>query len=78
MVIYKGETKVHQTDYIKCTLDPDWPAFELPLESLSGGELRFEVFDWERIGTNELIGKFTVSTRRCNKEHELLYFSRKS
>lgn len=53
---------VHKTEIIKNTLDPVWAPFKLKLDLLCGGDvnrmLRFECYDWDQTGNNDLIGIF--------------------
>lgn len=59
---------VHRTDVIKNTLNPDWKPFQISNRSLSNGDddrdLRFDVYDWNRSGTHEIIGSFHTSVRK--------------
>ncbi|KAN0030974.1 hypothetical protein ACTA71_003946 [Dictyostelium dimigraforme] len=64
--IYKsGGTLVYQSEVIKNTLNPTFPAVFLKLEELNGGdmfrELTFEFMDWDKIGEHDLIGRFTTN-----------------
>lgn len=53
---------VHQTEVVKNTLDPTWQPIRLRLDALCGGDmnrlLKFECFDWDKSGSNDLIGVF--------------------
>jgi len=59
---------VHRTEVIKNTLNPDWKSFQISNRSLSNGDddrdLRFDVYDWNRSGTHEIIGSFHSSVRK--------------
>ena len=59
---------VHRTEVIKNTLNPDWKPFPISNRSLSNGDddrdLRFDVYDWNRSGTHEIIGSFHTSVRK--------------
>eukprot|EP01028_Stygiella_incarcerata_P010832 TRINITY_DN583_c0_g3_i2.p1 TRINITY_DN583_c0_g3~~TRINITY_DN583_c0_g3_i2.p1 ORF type:complete len:558 (-),score=147.73 TRINITY_DN583_c0_g3_i2:982-2655(-) len=56
---------VFQTDFIKKTLDPNWPKFEIPIVKLCNADdyrpLLFEVFDWDKNGKHDLIGTVSAS-----------------
>ncbi|KAK5576669.1 hypothetical protein RB653_007813 [Dictyostelium firmibasis] len=79
--IYKsGGTLVYQSEVIKNTLNPTFPAVFLKLEELNGGdmfrELTFEFMDWDKIGDHDLIGRFTTTTdeilRGLKPEYQLI------
>jgi len=59
---------VHRTDVIKNTLNPAWKPFKISNRSLSNGDddrdLRFDVYDWNRSGSHEIIGSFHTSVRK--------------
>ncbi len=49
---------------IKSTLNPEWPPEKVTVEELCNGDLNrkllIEVFDWDKVGKHDLIGRFTV------------------
>ena len=57
--------RVYETPYIKDTLNPTWPAFELPLAKLNGGNpnhnFRIECWDNSKSGNHNFIGYFETS-----------------
>jgi len=59
---------VHRTEVIKNTLNPGWKPFQISNRSLSNGDdertLRFDVYDWNRSGSHEIIGSFHTSVRK--------------
>jgi hypothetical protein len=54
-VLYKSET-------IKKTVAPTWKPFTLKLSDFGGpnGEVKIEVYDWDRFTSNDLIGETTI------------------
>ncbi|KAJ5077497.1 copine [Anaeramoeba ignava] len=58
---------VHQTEYIKNTLDPVWKKFKVSLDILCGGDLnrklKFEVYDWDKSGKPDFIGEFETTAQ---------------
>merc|ERR1719242_1309786 len=62
---------VHRTEFIKNTLDPDWRPFEISARSLSNGDddrdLRFDVYDWNKSGSHEIIGSFHSTVRNLRE-----------
>ena len=58
---------VHRSEFIKNTLDPDWKPFEISMRSLCNGDddrdLRFDVYDWNKSGSHEIIGSFHTTVR---------------
>ena len=62
---------VHRTEFIKNTLDPDWRPFEISARSLSNGDderdLRFDVYDWNKSGSHEIIGSFHTTVRNLRE-----------
>jgi len=59
---------VHRTEVIKNTLNPQWKPFQLSVRSLCNGDddrdLRFDIYDWNRSGSHEIIGSFHTSVRK--------------
>jgi len=62
---------VHRTEVMKNTLNPNWKPFQISVRSLSNGDddrdLRFDVYDWNRSGSHEIIGSFHTSVRNLRK-----------
>ena len=62
---------VHRTEVIKNTLDPDWRQFEISARSLSNSDderdLRFDVYDWNKSGSHEIIGSFHTTVRNLRE-----------
>ncbi|KAJ3004088.1 Copine-5 [Thoreauomyces humboldtii] len=56
---------VYRSKHIMKTLDPTWDPVVLPIAQLCNGDLdrqlAFEVFDWDRNGSHDLIGAFRAS-----------------
>jgi len=59
---------VHRTEVIKNNLNPEWKPFRISIRTLSNGDddrdLRFDVYDWNRSGSHEIIGSFHTSVRK--------------
>ncbi|XP_021347937.1 copine-3-like isoform X2 [Mizuhopecten yessoensis] len=57
----------HRTEVIKNTLNPVWRPFSLPVHALCSGdhskEIKFDVYDWDKDGSHDLIGGFTTSVK---------------
>ena len=62
---------VHRTEVIKNTLNPDWRPFQLSVRSLCNGDderdLRFDVYDWNKSGSHEIIGTFHTTVRNLRE-----------
>lgn len=58
----------HRTEQIKHTLDPQWKEFKISVTSLCNGDydrdLRFDVYDWNRSGSHQLIGSFHTTLKK--------------
>ena len=58
-------TMVAKSTVVDNTLDPTWPVMEIPVAALCNGDysrqLRFEVFDHDNHGDDDLIGEFTTN-----------------
>jgi hypothetical protein len=58
-------TVAHRTEVIKNTLNPTWKPFSLPVRVLCGGDydrsILVRCIDWNRDGSEDLIGEFTTS-----------------
>eukprot|EP00029_Vermamoeba_vermiformis_P008752 TRINITY_DN417_c0_g2_i1.p1 TRINITY_DN417_c0_g2~~TRINITY_DN417_c0_g2_i1.p1 ORF type:complete len:536 (+),score=115.33 TRINITY_DN417_c0_g2_i1:31-1638(+) len=56
---------VRKSEIVKSTLNPEWKPENIPIEDLCNGDLNrkllFEVWDWDKIGKHDLIGRFTTS-----------------
>ncbi|KAG8844129.1 hypothetical protein FRB91_002847 [Serendipita sp. 411] len=53
--------KLHKTEVKKKTLTPVWnEQFECTVPSRVGADMMLEVFDWDRVGNNQSIGKAKV------------------
>ncbi|ORY31112.1 copine-8-like protein [Neocallimastix californiae] len=59
--------KVFETSVIKNTLNPKWKNIQIPEVTLNNGDpekmLLWEVYDWDRNSSNDLIGVFRATTR---------------
>lgn len=57
--------KVHTTPVIANTLSPNWGQLRIPMSVICNGDvyrpLKFEVFDWDKDGTHDLIGSLETS-----------------
>jgi Ca2+-dependent lipid-binding protein len=57
-------TKVYESEVIAHTLNPEWRSFVLTMKELCTGNvlcpLIVRVFDWNKTGSNDLIGEFAV------------------
>ncbi|SCV01123.1 LAMI_0G09450g1_1 [Lachancea mirantina] len=48
--------KIEKTEVIRKTLSPVWnQRFEVPIPSRSRGEVKAEIYDWDRAGSNDLL-----------------------
>ncbi|KAL5473586.1 hypothetical protein EMCRGX_G028088 [Ephydatia muelleri] len=60
-------TVVYRSQPIMKTLSPRWPAFQMEIQKLCSGDwertLQFSVWDWDKSGSNELIGLATASLK---------------
>ena len=58
-------TVVAKSTVVDNTLDPTWPVMEIPVATLCNGDysrqLKFEVFDHDNRGDDDLIGEFTTT-----------------
>ena len=56
---------VAKSTVVDNTLDPTWPVMEIPVANLCNGDysrqLKFEVFDHDNHGDDDLIGEFTTT-----------------
>eukprot|EP00833_Pecoramyces_ruminatium_P008918 jgi/Orpsp1_1/1182950/evm.model.c7180000083251.1 len=70
--------KVYETPIIKNTLNPKWDSFVIPEKEFNNGNsskvFLYEVFDWDRDKSNDLIGTFKATTRELfeKKEFEVI------
>ena len=55
-------TQVHQTNYVRNSLNPSWDTLEISMKTLCNGdyarELKFDVFDYDSANDPDLIGSF--------------------
>ncbi|XP_052230447.1 copine-3-like isoform X2 [Dreissena polymorpha] len=62
-----GWLVVHRTEVVKNNLNPRWRPFQLPLQSLCGGDktrtVKFDVYDWDSDGSHDIIGGFTTTVQ---------------
>ena len=62
---------VHKTEVIKCTLNPKWKIFSIPITTLCNGDLdrnlKFVCWDWNSSGNHSLIGEFYTTLRDLTK-----------
>merc|ERR1719322_900443 len=62
---------VHRTEVIKNTLDPKWATIEMSSRSLCNGDefrdIKFDVFDWNRSGSHEIIGSFHTNVHNLKQ-----------
>jgi Ca2+-dependent lipid-binding protein len=53
-----------RSQVVKSTLNPDWENEQITIEELCNNDLNtrllFEIWDWDRVGSHDLIGRFTV------------------
>ena len=65
---------VHKTKVIKNTLDPAWPPFELAVNTLCNGDynkpIKFDCYDWDSDGSDDLIGSFTTTFNEMLKANQ--------
>ncbi|KAJ3280419.1 hypothetical protein HK104_000671 [Borealophlyctis nickersoniae] len=58
-------TVVHRSPHIMNTLDPVWQPATIPVATLCNGDYHrqmvFEIYDWDKSGSNDLIGTFRAS-----------------
>jgi hypothetical protein len=56
---------VYRSEVIQNNLNPTWKEFSISIEKLCGGErdraIQIEVFDWEKSGKHQAMGKFQTS-----------------
>ncbi|KNE59170.1 hypothetical protein AMAG_03496 [Allomyces macrogynus ATCC 38327] len=56
VVVYLNDEKWHRTTVQRKNLNPVWKErTKLPLVNRSRSQVRFDIFDWDRVGENELI-----------------------
>jgi len=62
---------VHRSEVIKNTLNPTWAPFQVPIRTLSNGDdfrdLKFDIFDWNRSGSHEIIGSFHTNVHNLKQ-----------
>lgn len=62
---------VHKTEVIKCTLNPKWKRFRIPISLLCNGDddrnLKFVCWDWNASGNHSLIGEFYTTLRELSQ-----------
>jgi hypothetical protein len=60
-------TEIHKTETVMKTLDPIWKPFELSEHELCNCDqsrpIRVECYDWDSVGSDELIGVFETTIR---------------
>lgn len=63
--------KVYQSEVIMKTLNPKWKSFSMKAAVLNNGDffrpIKFQIFDWDRMSSHDLIGEFTASTDELQK-----------
>ncbi|EGD72681.1 hypothetical protein PTSG_12171 [Salpingoeca rosetta] len=77
---------VHKTEVVRNTLNPLWAPFEVDLTRLCNGNpetaLKFEVFDWDRVGSHDFIGSFETTLAAIqadpHAEHPLINLTKKA
>jgi len=70
--------KIFETEVRKNTLNPIWENIEIPVKTFNKGDpdkvLTFEVYDWDKDTSNDLIGTFKATTNDLfvKKEFEVI------
>eukprot|EP00033_Pygsuia_biforma_P002078 GCRY01002307.1.p1 GENE.GCRY01002307.1~~GCRY01002307.1.p1 ORF type:complete len:522 (+),score=134.22 GCRY01002307.1:110-1675(+) len=78
-VIHRGDSneEVYRSGICYNTLNPQWHLTHLPLSSLCDGDLDlpllFHVYDWDRVGNDDLIGIFQTTVRDLTTRKESFY-----
>lgn len=58
---------VHKTEEIKCTLNPKWSRFTIPVRTLCNGDydrnLKISCYDWNASGNHSFIGEFYATLK---------------
>jgi len=76
--------KIYETPIIKNTLNPKWESFVIPEKEFNNGNTNksflYEVYDWDRDSSNDLIGTFKATTRELfeKKEFEVINEKKKN
>ncbi|TPX62249.1 hypothetical protein PhCBS80983_g00457 [Powellomyces hirtus] len=72
---------VYRSKHILKTLDPTWPPAVVPISTLCNGDLDrqliFEVYDWDKNGSDDLIGSFSASANELLGSREMMGAQRK-
>jgi len=67
-------SKVFETPVYKNSLNPTWEKLEIPVKTLNKGDpdkiLIFEVWDWDKGSSNDLIGTFKATTNDLFNKRE--------
>ena len=68
-VVYANDTKIGKTPIIKNTKKPRWnEIFDIDLH-YGHVELRFEVYDWDRVGSGDFHGMVLLDTDEMKKQY---------
>ena len=68
-VVYANDTKIGKTPIIKNTKKPRWnEIFDIDLH-YGHVELRFEVYDWDRVGSGDFHGMVLLDTDEMRKQY---------
>ncbi|KAK0410433.1 hypothetical protein QR680_005130 [Steinernema hermaphroditum] len=66
---------VHQTEVLKCTLNPKWKPFEASMQRLCANEpnnrLRIECFDYDKDGGHDYIGGCETTLERLRSKQDV-------
>ncbi|KAJ1521162.1 hypothetical protein ONE63_002857 [Megalurothrips usitatus] len=62
---------VHKTEVIKCTLNPKWAKFTIPVRTLCNGDydrnLKISCYDWNASGNHSFIGEFFATLKELSR-----------
>ncbi|ESO90287.1 hypothetical protein LOTGIDRAFT_123531 [Lottia gigantea] len=52
---------VHRTEVVENNLNPSWNQFSVPVQTLGGGDIQVDIYDWDSDGSHDLIGGFMTN-----------------
>lgn len=63
--------KPHLLQVIKCTLNPKWNKFTIPVRTLCNGDydrnMKVSCYDWNASGNHSFIGEFYTTLKELNQ-----------
>jgi hypothetical protein len=71
-VLKVGKKQIYKSETIKSNLSPTWKEFEVDTAVLTSANLTVDVFDWDRLSRNDLIGSASIAPQTAGDSWSLM------